>query len=115
MQAGINNFSPSAGLQLTMLGMVVRRRPSTPSTYRTDFIERVKAARVMSTIDPSEVASALKVKLDTYLRWESRVLMPHHQIIPFCDIVGADPYMLLTGVPFSLGKRGPTLEPELRR
>jgi hypothetical protein len=93
--------------------MVLRRRPSTPSAYREEFIDRVRSSRVMSGKEPADVARALRVKLDTYLRWEKRVLLPHHLIIPFCEIVEADPYMILTGVPFSLGKRQPQLEPEL--
>jgi hypothetical protein len=30
--------------------------------------------------------------------------MPHHLVMEFCRITGADPVMLLTGSPFDLGK-----------
>jgi hypothetical protein len=90
--------------QLTMLDMKGQRKPSTPSNWRREFIERVKAARIVSGKKPVEVASELHVSLDTYVRWESRALLPHHLVMPFCRITGADPVMLLTGSPFDLGK-----------
>lgn len=90
--------------QLTLLDMKGQRKPSTPSNWRQEFIERVKAARIVSGMKPVEVAAALRVSLDTYVRWESRALLPHHLLMPFCRITGADPVMLLTGAPFDLGK-----------
>lgn len=90
--------------QLTLLDMKGQRKPSTPSNWRQEFIERVKAARIVSGMKPVEVAAALRVSLDTYVRWESRALLPHHLLMPFCRITGADPVMLLTGSPFDLGK-----------
>jgi hypothetical protein len=90
--------------QLTMLDMKGTRKASTPSQWRDQFIERVKAARIVSGQKPIEVAAALGVNLDTYNRWETRALLPHHLVMPFCTITGADPVMLLTGSPFDLGK-----------
>lgn len=90
--------------QLTMLDMKGQRKPSSPSNWRQQFIERVKAARIVSGMKPVEVAAKLRVSLDTYVRWESRALLPHHLVIPFCEITGADPVMLLTGARFDLGK-----------
>ena len=90
--------------QLSMLDMKGQRKPSTPSTWRKEFIKRVKAARIVSGKKPVEVAAALGVNLDTYTRWETRALLPHHVVMPFCQITGADPVMLLTGPPFDLGK-----------
>lgn len=90
--------------QLTMLDMKGQRKASTPSQWRREFISRMKSARMSSTKKPVEVAAELGVNLDTYNRWENRALMPHHLIIPFCRITGADPVHLLTGVPFNLGK-----------
>lgn len=90
--------------QLTMLPMKGQRKASTPREWRKDFIERVKSARVVSGKKPIEVAAALGVALDTYNRWETRALLPHHLVMPFCRITGADPVMLLTGAPFDLGK-----------
>lgn len=89
---------------LTMVGMRVPRKASTPSTWRKDFIKRVRDARIASGKKPVEVAAQLVVSLDTYNRWETRALLPHHLIVPFCRITGADPMELMTGVPFDLGK-----------
>jgi hypothetical protein len=89
---------------LTMLGMKGNRKASTPSQWRKDFISRVKAARIVSGRKPVEVAAELGVNLDTYNRWETRALLPHHLVMTFCRITGADPVMLLTGSPFDLGK-----------
>lgn len=51
-----------------------------------------------------EERTGLRIKLATYKKWETRTLLPHHLIIPFCEVTGADPYMILTGVPFRLGR-----------
>jgi hypothetical protein len=90
--------------QLTMLPMKGQRKPSTPSQWRDEFIARVRSARIVSGKKPVEVAAYLGVSLDTYNRWETRALLPHHLVMPFCTFVGADPVMLLTGRPFDLGK-----------
>jgi transcriptional regulator with XRE-family HTH domain len=93
-----------------MFSMVFRRRPSTPSTFRKQFIDRTRSLRVASGLTAQQVADELEVKLDTYGKWEKRALLPHHLIIPFCEITGADPWLLLTGTPFTLGKRLPGRE-----
>lgn len=90
--------------QLTMLDMKGTRKASTPSQWRDAFIQRVRAARIVSGKRPVEVAAGLGVNLDTYNRWETRSLLPHHLVMDFCRITGADPVMLLTGAPFDLGK-----------
>lgn len=100
-------------IQLNILGMQGRRHPSTPKQYREEFIARVKAARLVAGMDREQLVEALcrrtglAIKLDTYKKWESRAFLPHHLIIPFCDVTGADPYMILTGVPFKLGRSIP--------
>lgn len=87
-----------------MLDMKGQRKASTPSSWRKEFIQRVKAARIVSGKKPTEVAAELGVNLDTYIRWETRSLLPHHLVMPFCRITGGDPVMILTGAPFDLGK-----------
>ena len=89
---------------LTMQSMYSPRKASTPATWRKEFIARVKAARIASKKKPIEVAAELVVTLDTYNRWENRSLMPHHLIVPFCRVTGADPIELMTGIPFDLGR-----------
>jgi hypothetical protein len=67
----------------------------------------------MSALTREEVIALLstrtgqKVELQTYKKWETRTPIPHMFIMPFCEIVGADPWMLLTGSPFKLGKTMP--------
>lgn len=106
-------MSPAIVIQLTIPGVSGRRRPSTPKQYREEFLRRTESARLVSGLKREELVEALaglsetKIKLDTYKRWETRTLMPHHLIIPFCEITGADPYMLLTGTPFRLGRTTP--------
>lgn len=80
------------------------RKRSTPASFRREFCERVRAARVTSSKTAQEVAEYLGVPKDTYLRWESRALLPHHLIAPFCEITRTDIYRLLTGEPFDLGE-----------
>ena len=94
-------------IQLSMLGMTGRRRVSTPSQYRKEFAERVKAARITSRKTQNQIADELGVKLNTYQTWESRTLMPHQHLIPFCYATRTDAYFLLTGVPFNLGQALP--------
>lgn len=88
----------------TIFSMVGARKPSTPSAYRKQFIDRLRSLRVASGLTPEEIADRLGVRMDTYQRWEKRTLIPHHLIIPFCDATHADPYLLLTGSPFQLGR-----------
>lgn len=94
-------------VQLSMLGMSGRRKVSTPSQYRKEFAERVKAARITSRRTQSQIANELGVKLNTYQTWEGRTLMPHQHLIPFCYLTRTDAYFLLTGVPFNLGQALP--------
>lgn len=86
------------------------RKPSSPAAYKKELLERTKAARLMSPFTREQVSEQLsirtnqKVELGTYKKWETRTPIPHMFIIPFCEIVGADPWQLLTGSPFRLGK-----------
>jgi hypothetical protein len=97
-------------IQLTIPGMSGGRRPSSPAKYIRDLLERTKSARVVSGLTREEVIERLsaqtnqKVDLARYKKWETRTPIPHQFIIPFCEIVSADPWMLLTGSPFRLGK-----------
>lgn len=90
------------------------RKASTPASFRRDFTIRVRAARVASGRSPAEVAQYLGVPTDTYLRWETRALLPHHLLAPFCEITRFDLYMLLTGHPFSLGEAIARMRPQGR-
>lgn len=84
-------------------------------------MERTKAARVMAGMTREEVIEQLsdrtgqKVDLQRYKKWETRSPIPHQFIIPFCEITGSDPWMLLTGTPFRLGKSLPVADIQAKR
>lgn len=72
-------------------------RPS-PAKYRAAFVQRVRAARVLSGKSPADMATLLGVPKDTYHRYETRTLLPHHLIELFCDLTGTDIPRLITGL-----------------
>lgn len=86
------------------------RKISSPAQYKKDLLERTKSARIMSTLTREQVVAMIcertnyKLKILTYKKWETRTPIPHFFIIPFCEVVGADPYQLLTGSPFKIGR-----------
>jgi hypothetical protein len=104
-------------IQLTMLGMAgPGRRPSSPTHFKDALLARTKEARLAADLSQEEISARLsaavgrEIRPDTYRKWELPVskggaLLPHDLIVPFCDITGTDPYELLTGVPFKLGRR----------
>lgn len=101
-------------VQLTIAGMSTSpKRATTPRQYREEFLKRVSSARIIAgmtreaVIAGLERQTGLKIKLPTYKKWETRTLLPHHLIIPFCEVTGADPYLILTGTPFTLGRARP--------
>lgn len=96
-------------IQLNIPGMASRLM-STPAQYKKEILKRTESCRIASTLTREEVTEQLirrtghKLKFETYKKWETRTPIPHAFIIPFCEVVGADPYFLLTGKPFKLGK-----------
>jgi hypothetical protein len=101
--------------------MAGKRRPSSPKQFKDELLKRTQSARVMSGMDRDGVVEALvrrtgqKLTVETYKKWETRTPIPHMWIIPFCDIVHTDPYMLLTGVPFRIGRSGEEIARPLER
>lgn len=99
-------------VQLNILGVTGNRKESTPAAWRRAFIKRVKHAREhanppLSREDVVERLAAKvgpEVNLERYKRYETRSLLPHHWIIPFCEVTGCDPWELLSGRPFNLGQ-----------
>lgn len=105
----------TAGIvQLTIWGMAPRQM-SSPAQYRKELIKRTEACRIASQLEREDVVRELerrtnsKLKQETYKKWELRTPIPHFYIMAFCEIVGADPWFLLTGKPFRLGKIPPPL------
>lgn len=72
-------------------------KPYTPTAYRKLFVQRVRAARTLAEKNPLEMAQLLGVPKDTYHRYETRTLLPHHLIEPFCQLTGQDLTWLVTG------------------
>lgn len=72
-------------------------KPYTPTTYRNAFVQRVRAARTLAEKTPLEMAQLLDVPKDTYHRYETRTLLPHHLLETFCKLTGQDLTWLITG------------------
>jgi hypothetical protein len=72
-------------------------KPYTPTTYRNAFVQRVRAARTLAEKNPLEMAQLLGVPKDTYHRYETRTLLPHHLLEVFCKLTGQDLTWLITG------------------
>lgn len=53
--------------------------------------------REAAGLTQEEFSKSLGVARDTYARYETRSLLPHHLVIPVCDLTGHDCYFLLTG------------------
>lgn len=109
-QVGTTETVTAEIVQLSIPGMAGRRRASTPKQYRDDLKRRTREARERAGIKREELIDLLsaragvKVNLEAYKKWETRNPIPHNMIIPFCEITGTDPYELLTGEPFRIGR-----------
>jgi hypothetical protein len=75
----------------------VTTKPYTPTTYRKAFVQRVRAARTLSERTPLQMAEALGIPKDTYHRYETRTLLPHHLLEVFCQLTAQDLTWLVTG------------------
>jgi DNA-binding XRE family transcriptional regulator len=73
------------------------RKPMAPTAYEEAFRRRVRAARALYTEEPKEMARALGVREDTYYRYETRTMLPHHLIERFCQITGVTVDYLIKG------------------
>lgn len=109
-QGGIRISVTGLVVQLNILGVTGNRKETTPAHWRTAFIKRVKRARetAQPPLSREELVERLvakigkEVNLERYKRYETRALLPHHWIIPFCEITAMDPWELLSGRPFDL-------------
>lgn len=94
MQPWIISQSTAGEATPTILGM---RKVTTPAQYRTKFFERIRAARSLAGKNPAQMAELLGVPKDTYHRYETRTLLPHHLIPVFCQLTGTEIDWLLGG------------------
>ena len=67
-----------------------------PQAYKKIHHKRVRAARELSGMEPEEIAQHLGISKDQYLRYESRYMMRHDLIIPFCQITETNLSKFLT-------------------
>lgn len=94
MQAWITGQLTSTPRASTLLAVP---KPYTPTTYRNAFVQRVRAARTLAEKNPLEMAQLLGIPKDTYHRYETRTLLPHHLLETFCKLTGQDLTWLITG------------------
>lgn len=90
--------------------MAAARRPRSPAQYLKDLLHRTQKARELAGIERPDMVARLRertgydITVDQYKKWETRTPLPHFCIIPFCEITGVDPWLLLTGKPLMLSK-----------
>lgn len=73
------------------------RKQMAPSAYEEAFRRRVRNARALYTEEPKTMARALGVREDTYYRYETRTMLPHHLIERFCELTGVTVDWLMKG------------------
>jgi DNA-binding XRE family transcriptional regulator len=81
-------------------------KASTPTAFKKEFCQRLKAARIMAGIGQAEFAKELGLLLNTYNKYETRSLLPHYLIPRACEILGVDPAVLFLGVKEAKRKTG---------
>jgi DNA-binding XRE family transcriptional regulator len=65
-------------------------RVNTPTQFKKGFCQRLAAARLVAGKEQAEIAKALGITPNTYSKYESRTLMPHHLIPAACTFLGVD-------------------------
>jgi DNA-binding XRE family transcriptional regulator len=72
-------------------------KPESPSAYEASFRERVKLARRYYSENAADMARALGVLPGTYVRYETRTMLPHYLIPQFCQLTGVEVEWLVSG------------------
>lgn len=72
-------------------------KASTPTAFKKEFCQRLKAARIMAGYEQAEFAKELGLLPNTYNKYETRSLLPHYLIPQACEILGIDPSVLFVG------------------
>lgn len=73
------------------------RNRSITEKYRSQFCARVAALREASGYTQKAMADALGLDRDAYAKYETRSILPHNLILPFCALVGVTSDFLLSG------------------
>lgn len=63
-------------------------RGVTPSEFKRTFCARIKLAREAAGLTPEEAAERVGAKVDTWRRYEKRLLVPHHLMPRVCEVLG---------------------------
>lgn len=67
------------------------------SDYKQDFLKRTKTAREGARFTQEEIARILQITQDVYKQYETRSLLPHRLIGPFCAATRVSESWLITG------------------
>lgn len=63
-------------------------KATTPTVFKREFCERLQAARTLARLEQADVARELGIPANTYSKYESRSLPPHHLIPRIAKILG---------------------------
>ncbi|MBN8955257.1 MAG: helix-turn-helix transcriptional regulator [Rhizobiales bacterium] len=94
------NMSHDCGLRLRNHLAMGKTQPQTPadaSTYKSDFIARVKEAREARGVTQEWLAERLGIEQDKYKQYETRSFLPHQYVEMFCLACGISETWLFTG------------------
>lgn len=72
-------------------------KASTPTSFKREFCQRLKAARIMAGYEQAEFAKELGLLPNTYSKYESRSLLPHYLIPKACELLEIETEMLFVG------------------
>ena len=78
-------------LYLVKSGKISAMKKRIPeSVYKKAFQEKIKAAQKLSGLSNDEIADALGISTDQFVRYKSQYWMRADFIVPFCEITDAD-------------------------
>lgn len=69
-------------------------RATTPTSFKKEFCQRLRAARIMRNLDQPTFAGMLGILPNTYGKYEKRSLLPHYLIPLACEILDISPSQL---------------------
>lgn len=85
-----------------------RMAKGSSSDYRDGFIKRVREARDGANYTQASIAKTLQISQDVYKQYETRSLLPHRLIGPFCAATRVSESWLITGQDSARPKRSST-------
>lgn len=72
-------------------------RSNSPTKFKAQFCERLKAARIAAGLTQEEVAKALDLIPNTYNKYENRSFLPNHLLEDACKLLNVEIDYLFTG------------------